>query len=59
MPFPYHSDVTFAIPRRNWTTGTVYDVYRHDYGERITGTTTSKTAPFITCINLPCEKGGF
>ena len=38
------SDVTFAIPRRNWTTGTVYDVYRHDYGERITGTTTSKTA---------------
>jgi hypothetical protein len=38
------SDVTFAIPRRNWTTGTVYDVYRHDYGERITGTTTVKTA---------------
>ena len=38
------SDVTFAIPRRNWTTGTVYDVYRHDYGERITGTTTAKTA---------------
>ena len=38
------SDVTFAIPRRNWTTGTVYDEYRHDYGERITGTTTAKTA---------------
>ena len=24
------SDVSFAIPRRNWTTGTVYDYYRHD-----------------------------
>ena len=38
------SDVTFAIPRRNWTSGTVYDEYRHDYGERITGTTTAQTA---------------
>ena len=38
------SDVTFAIPRRNWTTGTTYDIYRHDYGERITGTTTNQTA---------------
>ena len=27
------SDVTLAIPRRNWTTGTVYDYYRHDYGD--------------------------
>ena len=35
------SDITFAIPRRNWTTGTVYDVYRHDYGEYATGTTTA------------------
>ena len=38
------SDVTFAVPRRNWTTGTTYDIYRHDYGERITGTTTAQTA---------------
>ena len=38
------SDVTFAVPRRNWTTGTVYDIYRHDYGERITGTTTAQTS---------------
>jgi len=38
------SDITFAIPRRNWTTGTTYDIYRHDYGERITGTTTTQTA---------------
>ena len=35
------SDITFAVPRRNWTTGTVYDVYRHDYGEYATGTTTA------------------
>ena len=35
------SDTTFAIPRRNWTTGTTYDIYRHDYGEYATGTTTA------------------
>ena len=38
------SDVSFAIPRRNWTTNTVYDYYRHDYGNRITGTTTTQSA---------------
>jgi hypothetical protein len=38
------SDVSFVIPRRNWTTSTVYDYYRHDYGNRITGTTTAQTA---------------
>ena len=38
------SDVTFAIPRRNWVTGTTYDIYRHDYGDRITGTTTTLTS---------------
>ena len=38
------TDVTFAIPRRNWTTGTTYDIYRHDYGEYATGTTTAITA---------------
>ncbi len=27
------SDISLCIPRRNWTTGTVYDYYRHDYGE--------------------------
>ena len=27
------TDVSIAIPRRNWTTGTVYDYYRHDYGD--------------------------
>jgi len=38
------SDVSFCIPRRNWTTGTVYDYYRHDYGNRITGGTSVQTA---------------
>ena len=26
------TDVSLVIPRRNWTSGTVYDYYRHDYG---------------------------
>ena len=38
------SDVSFVVPRRNWTTGTTYDYYRHDYGNRITGTTTTQTS---------------
>ena len=38
------SDISFVIPRRNWTAGVVYDYYRHDYGNRITGTTTTQTA---------------
>ena len=38
------SDTSFVIPRRNWTTGTVYDYYRHDYGRRITGGTTTQAA---------------
>ena len=25
------SDVSYVVPRKNWTTGTVYDVYNHDY----------------------------
>ena len=33
------SDISFAVPRRNWATGTTYDIYRHDYGEYITGST--------------------
>ena len=38
------SDVSICIPRRNWTTGTVYDYYRHDYGNRVTGGTTTQSA---------------
>jgi hypothetical protein len=38
------SDVSFVIPRRNWTTSTIYDYYRHDYGNRVTGTTTTQSS---------------
>jgi len=38
------SDVSIVIPRRNWTTGTVYDYYRHDYGNRVTGGTSTQAA---------------
>jgi len=36
------SGVSYVIPRRNWTTGTTYDIYRHDYEEYITGSTSTK-----------------
>jgi len=38
------SDISKVIPRRNWTSGEVYDYYRHDYGKFITGTTTVQTS---------------
>ena len=38
------SDISYVIPRRNWTTTTIYDYYRHDYGNRVTGTTSTQTA---------------
>tara|TARA_B100001057_G_scaffold499747_1_gene611595 strand:+ start:3802 stop:5265 length:1464 start_codon:yes stop_codon:yes gene_type:complete len=37
-------NVSIVIPRRNWTTGTVYDYYRHDYGVYKTGTTNSNNS---------------
>ena len=36
------TDTSFVIPRRNWTSGTVYDTYRHDYGEYQTGSTSTR-----------------
>jgi hypothetical protein len=38
------SDISIVIPRRNWATGTVYDYYRHDYGNRVTGGTSTQAA---------------
>ena len=35
------SDVSRAIPRRNWTTGTTYDIYRHDYGQYVKGSSST------------------
>jgi len=36
------TDISYVIPRRNWTSGVVYDIYRHDYGEYVTGSTTTR-----------------
>ncbi len=36
------SDISFVVPRRNWTTGTTYDIYRHDYEEFVTGSTSTR-----------------
>jgi len=36
------TDISFVIPRRNWTSGVVYDIYRHDYGEYVTGSTSTR-----------------
>jgi len=31
------SDIAYAIPRHDWTTGTIYDYYRGDYGATVNG----------------------
>ena len=46
------SDVSFVIPRRNWASGTVYDIYRHDYGEFTTGSTTTRITANSTATTL-------
>ena len=38
------SDVKQVVKKNSWTSGTTYDYYRHDYGNRITGTTNNQTA---------------
>ena len=35
------SDIKYAVPRRNWANGTVYDMYRHDYSSSNTSTSGS------------------
>ena len=46
------SDISFVVPRRNWVSGTVYDTYRHDYGEYITGSTTTRQTANSGASNL-------
>ena len=46
------SDVSFVIPRRNWASGTVYDIYRHDYGEFTTGSTSTRITANSTATTL-------
>ena len=36
------ADVSQVIPRRNWSSGTTYDIYRHDYEEYVTGSTSTR-----------------
>ena len=36
-----HQMYQVGIPRRNWTTGTTYDIYRHDYGQYVKGSSSS------------------
>ena len=35
------TDISRVVPRRNWATGTVYDMYRHDYGQFVKGSSSS------------------
>ena len=46
------SDVSRAVPRRNWTTGTTYDMYRHDYGQYVKGSTSSIISANSGATNL-------
>ena len=32
------TDITFALPRRNWANGTIYDMYQHNYNSDTTST---------------------
>ena len=35
------SDIKYAVPRRNWANGTVYDMYKHNYSSTSTSTSGS------------------
>lgn len=38
------SDVSYAVPRHDWVTGTVYDYYRGDYGATVNSATVTTVA---------------
>tara|TARA_Y100000385_G_scaffold3552_2_gene3854 strand:- start:2515 stop:3903 length:1389 start_codon:yes stop_codon:yes gene_type:complete len=38
------SDVSYAVPRHDWVTGTVYDYYRGDYGATVNSATVTTIA---------------
>ena len=46
------ADIQYAIPRHNWTTGTVYDYYRGDYGSQWSSTTSDIVKTVNAGINL-------
>ena len=50
------SDVTYALPRRNWTNGTIYDMYKHNISSSSTSTSGASnlydsTFYFLTSAN--------
>ena len=38
------SDISYVVPRHDWTTGTVYDYYRADYGATVNSATVQTVA---------------
>ena len=46
------TDIQYAIPRHNWTTGTVYDYYRGDYGPQWSSTASDIVKTVNDGINL-------
>ena len=46
------SDISYVIPRRNWATGTIYDTYRHDYNEYVTGSTSTRVTSYTGATTL-------
>lgn len=38
------SDISYVVPRHDWTTGTVYDYYRADYGATVNSATVTTIA---------------
>ena len=50
------SDVSYAVPRHDWVTGTIYDFYRGDYGATVNGSVVQTvggiTDPFATTSKM-------
>jgi len=46
------SDISRVVPRRNWTTGTTYDIYRHDYGQYEKGSSSTTITANSGATNL-------
>ena len=40
------SDVKNSIPRRNWSNGTIYDMYEHD----ISSSNTTTSGDYLICM---------
>jgi hypothetical protein len=53
------SDVSFVVPRRNWVSGTVYDMYDDEYSNQIIGIdVVSGGAGYITIPTINISGGG-